>query len=160
MQNHSRQVVPGLDVILFILEAQDFNEFVIIIIYYCKLDYVTLRLPYHNEPDYNTHNPSYTREWKISKNQISKYDFLANTKEIWLTCHESHENVTRHKTRAVHVKNFAWEKVASWLGQQSGCRTCEFPLWCFYFYICEKKLKSPFLTTLFQWEMRITNSWI
>lgn len=33
-----------------------------------------LRLPYHNEPDYSTHNLSYTREWKISKNQISKYD--------------------------------------------------------------------------------------
>lgn len=37
-----RQVVPGSDVIFFILEGQDFNEFVIIFIYYCKLAYVIL----------------------------------------------------------------------------------------------------------------------
>lgn len=44
VQNHSRQVVAVSDVIFFMLEAQDFNEFVITIIYYCKLDYVTLSM--------------------------------------------------------------------------------------------------------------------
>lgn len=33
-----------------------------------------LRLHYHNEPEQSTHSPSYTRELRISKNPISKYD--------------------------------------------------------------------------------------
>lgn len=42
VQNHSQTVCSSLWCNFFILEVQDFNEFVLIIIYYCKLAYVLL----------------------------------------------------------------------------------------------------------------------